>query len=597
MSINLTDRLNIFILFFLTLLVFSFSINYPIMSGWDDQIYVKYNQNLALSFANIFKYFTEPFFSMYAPVTMLSYMLDYSIWGLNPVGYHIQNIFWHIIATIFIYKIFRFFKIQNWIALLICLAFALSPQRVESIVWISERKDVLCAAFYFASMYCYIKSSNKTGILLSFFLFILAMLSKPMAISLPLILYLYEHYKVSSYKTIFYPKRLWSFFAIALFLAPLSYIAQGEGIKNSLSFFSKLCTLFYNLIWYAYKTILPLNLSPIYPKIQDNAETFIVLLLCAVLILSIFVFLILKKRNLFSIVLPVILSYIVALLPVSGIVELGSIDHSDRYSYIPSVFILFGIAIFLNHILYISKTTNALILLRKAIFCLLFIYTVFIAVNNIFYQSAWNSLKNLLLYSIDANYSNPTALGGLADLELEENNSDNALYCSERILALNTYKNFDPEFVQINRIRSLFIKAKVLSANRNFYQSLRCLLEIRPYIQNSNRLKKDYYPTMMVVIANCYFYTGNLKSALYTIDELLQYDKLDEFARYSILATKDYYLGNFKSAIAYREICHKLRPDHIGTNQSLDTLFKLQKRQFELNVLEILSGLGTYKFF
>ena len=146
----------------------------------------------------------------YIPFTMFSYMLDYNIWGLNSFFYHFQNIFWHILTTLALFNIFRKFNISLLISFLICLIFSCHPQRVESVVWISERKDVLCAAFYFWSIYFYINSKRKT----SFILFICAMLSKPMAISLPLILFLYEYYTVNGKKSL------------------LACLAFGTGIAN-----------------------------------------------------------------------------------------------------------------------------------------------------------------------------------------------------------------------------------------------------------------------------------------------------------------------------------------------------------------------------
>ncbi|MEI6057310.1 MAG: hypothetical protein WCR55_14800 [Lentisphaerota bacterium] len=119
---------------------------------------------------------------------------------------------------------------------------------------------------------------------------------------------------------------------------------------------------------------------------------------------------------------------------------------------------------------------------------------------------------------------------------------------------------------------------------------------MKPYIENNRDLKKDYYPTMMVSIANSYFYTGNRKGALESIDELINYEDLDDFTKNVTFSIKEYYLGNFLKALEYFTICHNLMPDNIGTNQNLKTLYELQKGQYELKALNTLSSLGTYKF-
>ena len=174
--------------------VFSISIHYQFLESFDDNGHVLHNRYLTFSFTSITYWLTHACVGCYMPLTMLSYIFDYSLWGLNSFGFHLQNIFWHIVATIAIYSCFRLFKIKSWIAFFLCLIFAVHPQRVESVVWISERKDVLCAAFYFLSIFFYIKNNNKKFNITAFILFILAILSKPMAISLPVVLVLYEFY-------------------------------------------------------------------------------------------------------------------------------------------------------------------------------------------------------------------------------------------------------------------------------------------------------------------------------------------------------------------------------------------------------------------
>ncbi|MCF7889445.1 MAG: hypothetical protein K9L78_04920, partial [Victivallales bacterium] len=88
-------------------------------------------------------------------------MFDYNIWGFYSFGYHLQNIFWFIAASIAFYQILNLFRIKPVIAFLLTLIFAVHPQRIESVVWLSERKDVVCTAFYFWCIFFYIKNTKK----------------------------------------------------------------------------------------------------------------------------------------------------------------------------------------------------------------------------------------------------------------------------------------------------------------------------------------------------------------------------------------------------------------------------------------------------
>jgi len=348
----------IFIMFLIIaiILVFSLSVTWPILNGWDDSIYVLYNRYLGLSSSNILRWFSSSIGGLYMPLPMLSYMVDYSIWGLNSVGYHLQNIFWHIIAVIFIYKNFRLFEVKSWIAFFICLIFAFHPQRVESVVWIAERKDVLCCAFYFSGIYFYIKNYDKKPPIVSFVLFILAILSKPMAISLPAILIVFLFYKTKAYNPVYYIKKLYPFLAVMLFFIPLSLLTHENSVIMRSSFFTRIYNGFYNFLWYAKQTLFPYNLSPIYPRISFHDTVIFTIIAYAVLTLIVLMFFLKEKETFTYKILPVILCYLLSLLPVCGLVVVpGAMDRSDRFSYIPSVYLLFGIALICNYLSLFGK--------------------------------------------------------------------------------------------------------------------------------------------------------------------------------------------------------------------------------------------------
>ena len=473
------DIVYLYLLTLITFAVYTVSINYPFLENFDDNGYVTQNPYLSFSLSDIKYWFTHACVGCYLPLTMLSYMFDYAIWGLNSFGYHLQNIFWHIVAVIAIYKCFRLFKIKTWIAFFLCLIFAVHPQRVESVVWISERKDVLCAAFYFLSIYFYIKkstnkfdSSNKFPVL-SFIFFILAILSKPMAISLPVILLIYEWHRLvesgewrvasgqwsvisrtndkSSINNTQLKKqrnktralspehrvpntesrtpnqqirnkirdfyKLIPFFIILIIFIPISVITQSnaDAIQQTSSIFSlhRLFSVLYNIYWYFTQTLFCTENSPLFHPHIINFYSMLELILFYTGIIIILVYIYTKNKNFFFVIfLPLILTYLITLLPVSGIIKLGPTDHADRYSYIPSVFIWFSIGLVLTQVKF----------KKILLFCTLTCYSLTLTILNIQYQLFWKNYYKLFSYANTYYNVNAHVLIGLADIEMDRKN-------------------------------------------------------------------------------------------------------------------------------------------------------------------------------
>ena len=472
--------------------VFSASVNYPILNGFDDNVYVLHNSHLALSLGNITYWFTHFRVGCYLPITMLSYMFDYNLWGLNGFGYHLQNIFWHIIATLAIYKCFTFFKIKPWIAFLLCLIFAIHPQRVESVVWISERKDVLCIAFYFWSIYFYIRNYDKKFSILAFAFFILALLSKPTAISLPIVLLAYEFYRhkgrIASATSII---RLFPYFlGLAIFI-PISIIAQAGAIHSTAKVlsFHHLYLILHNIYWYFKQTIIPSELNPVYPLTH---------LFRCIVNLSLFYFssliiifsLLLKKRKLLlHSVLPLILAYIGTLLPIIGLINLGSIDHADRYSYIPSAIVWFAIGLILTKLLNKQESaknqskkdyTTPFLLNKKFIFLILTIYSLILILLNLQYQKIWKSNYTLISYSASCSRASTAVLISLGDIELERGNYKNVLNVANQLEQKNK-----------NSSMAAFFRASVMY-RFDKKRAMKMLLKIEPAFKPQSNPNNDW---------------------------------------------------------------------------------------------------------
>ncbi len=331
--------------------------------NWDDPFYI-YN-NLHIRSLDLRWAFTAVVVGNYHPVTMLSHTLDYALFGLNPAGHHFTSILLHALNTGLVFitakKLFERINRRNGFmegaalpALAVALLFAFHPLHVQSIAWAAERKDVLSTFFFLLALLSYLQytQQSRKGLYygLTIITFILALLSKPMAITLPVVMLILDYYPLerhkNEWKKIIIEKI--PFFALSAASAVVTLWAQRVG--GALRGFDtnplpmRIYLSAHSVTFYIYKLILPINLSPYYPlpfKANLLSLTFIASIIFFVVI-TLICLLALKREKKWPI--SIWAFYLITLLPVSGLVSVGGEAAADRYAYIPtmSFFILAG---------------------------------------------------------------------------------------------------------------------------------------------------------------------------------------------------------------------------------------------------------------
>ncbi|MFQ5559424.1 MAG: hypothetical protein ACE5FU_02405, partial [Nitrospinota bacterium] len=213
----------------------------------DDSVYVTENSNVlkGLTYDSVLWALTSLHANFYHPATTLSHMLDVQIYGLTPWGPHLTNILLHTINAYILFLALVKLTGHFRTALLISALFAVHPLHVESVVWISQRKDLLSGLFFFLCLRAYAgyaKNPDLKKYLLVYALFLLALLSKPVVVTLPFVLLLLDFWplnrlyplkRVNSAGRQENPFRIFAekvpfFFAVALF-SLLAYVAQDRG--------------------------------------------------------------------------------------------------------------------------------------------------------------------------------------------------------------------------------------------------------------------------------------------------------------------------------------------------------------------------------
>ncbi|MFZ4548006.1 MAG: hypothetical protein ACOYN4_11255 [Bacteroidales bacterium] len=167
---------------------------------WDDNVYITDNPSIkSLNLQNLKTIFSSTVGGSYVPLPILTFAIEYHFWGLNPLPYHISNLFLHLIGVVLVFQILCFLKLRPIFAAAAALLYGIHPMGVESVAWVTERKDLLYSGFYFGSILIYliyIRSNMKRKILLfySLILFVLSLFSKIQAVSLPLVLIAIDYY-------------------------------------------------------------------------------------------------------------------------------------------------------------------------------------------------------------------------------------------------------------------------------------------------------------------------------------------------------------------------------------------------------------------
>ena len=302
----------------------------------------------------------------YMPLTWLTFGLDFTLWGMDPFGYHLTNLLLHCAnAAVFYFVSRRLLALSapagettsarslDFFAGLSAILFALHPLRVESVAWVTERRDVLSGFFCLLSILFYLQagadpSKYKRRIALSVAFFAFSLLSKISAVTLPLALAVIDLYPSrrlpADPKLWFSPaaRRVWlekaPFVLLALPAGLLGISGQLRiGTLRSLAQWGavqRLSVALYGAAFYDWKTVAPWSLSPFYPlpsKIDPLAAPF---LLSGFFVFAVSVVAIVARRRLPA-ALAVWAWYLILLLPVSGLSQSGAQIAADRYTYLP----------------------------------------------------------------------------------------------------------------------------------------------------------------------------------------------------------------------------------------------------------------------
>jgi tetratricopeptide (TPR) repeat protein len=344
-------------------------------TNWDDDKYV--TDNLAvrrLSPANLLRIFSHNYVGSYVPLTIVSFALDYRFFKYHPLPYHAANVLLHVLNCLLVFWIIRRISGKSWAAFVAALFFGVHPLRVESVAWITERKDVLYSFFFLSGLlsYGYYRiRSDRRFLAAAFFLFVASVLSKPVAVVFPLALLLIDYLdRRPSWRTALIEKI--PFFAASLATAGMAIIAQRSARTlrpgKLLEIFPNLLNALRNLWFYVAKTAVPANLSAFYPVpaaagMNPGRTTALVLPIIALIVCALYLLHRIDRRIVFG-----ILFFLIGLLPVLQLIPSGQ-PLADRYPYLASAGLSCLLALGLSGR---HKTWNRILSVILLIICVFF---------------------------------------------------------------------------------------------------------------------------------------------------------------------------------------------------------------------------------
>ena len=243
-------------------------------TNWDDPDFITENPDIkSISFKKIGKFFTTSYggFAGYVPFILLTYTVEYSLFGLNAQAYHTTNLVLHLINCVLVFWFIFLISQKLPVAFIVSLLFGIHPLHVEPVAWIQGRKDLLFSLFYLAALILYVKylkkGRKKSFYFFALLFFILSLFSKVAAISLPFSLLLLDFFisKKIDKQSIQNKIPFFLFSLLFVFLAFLTFDTGAFAIQASdIDYVNNILLFFYSFIFYINKILLPFQLSARY---------------------------------------------------------------------------------------------------------------------------------------------------------------------------------------------------------------------------------------------------------------------------------------------------------------------------------------------
>jgi protein O-mannosyl-transferase len=489
-SINIDSKNKMLIISFIlamaTLAVF-WQVNQYAFVNYDDPVYVTGNSHIqsGLTIEGLTWAFSTKYFNLWHPLVWLSFMLDYQLHGLNAGGYHVTNLIIHILSTLLLFRLFNRMTGAVWKSAFVAAFFALHPLHVESVAWIAERKDVLSAFFFVLTLYCYVYYTEKPDVkkyLLVLSFFICALMSKPMVVTLPVVMILLDYWplgrlpsqnivnssnhlkpdytqegkrkrknqkenqtdnafssnkqklpenKIMGIVPLWQIKEKVPFFLLSAVIIIVNFYTSGNKVYKHFPLVSRLANAPVAFVAYLGKTLWPHDMAILYP-FADQLPLWQVL--CSVLLIvavsAAVIFMARRSPYLFV----GWFWFVITILPVIGIIQISTsapFSMADRYHYLTSI----GLAMML--VWGIPSLLPREPIYKKILFSIAIAFLLMLMVSTWRQCHYWKNSKELWSHALNVTKDNYVAHNNLGPILFDEGKTEEAMEHFKKAIELN----------------------------------------------------------------------------------------------------------------------------------------------------------------
>jgi tetratricopeptide (TPR) repeat protein len=596
----------------ISLAVYLQVLNYDFVD-YDDEDYVTRNPQVisGITWKGVLYAFKETDLTAnWHPLTWLSHMLDCQLFGLNPLGHHMTSLLFHIANTLLLFLIFRKMTDAIWPSFFVAAVFALHPLHVESVAWVAERKDVLSGFFWMLTIAAYIRYTKHPCLiryLPVFLAFSMGLMAKPMVVTLPFVLLLLDYWPlgrlqlqqqndrenlpqsttVSCSRTVFHLviEKIPLFIlaaasSIVTFLVQRSAGAMIRGENYSLN--TRISNAFVSYLGYIIKMVYPSRLAVLYPHPGDNLPVWQpVVSFLIIAMVSVGVIYTARRYRYLTVGW---FWYLGTLVPVIGLIQIGSQAMADRYTYLPSI------GIFIIVAWSVAELTTKCSFRNLALGVTAGIVLVSLSICTLIQLCYWRNTLTLYEHTLKVTENNYIIHNNYG-CSLDENGK-----LDQAIKNFNEALRIKPNYVAalINLGVAMKKKGKITEAIEKWER----VLELNPYnpsahsnlglvmaqqgkyneaIKHFNDAlqAKPNFPGVHYILGIIYDKMGNYDMAIQNYNNVIRLEPSNLDARFNLALTCTK-MGRYDSAIQNYNDILQINPNHAGAINNLGMILKEQ---------------------
>ena len=411
--------------------------------------------------------FTQYHSGNWHPLTWMSHMLDYQLFGANPKGHHLVNLLFHLLNVLLLFLVLKRGTGALWQSAFVAALFAVHPLHVESVAWVSERKDVLSSFFWILTMgayFRYAKSKSIQSYMIVIGFFVLGLMSKPMLVTLPFVLLLLDYWPLNRFKPSYLPliKEKIPLFVLMVISCVITTQAQGQAVGDMESYpiGVRVGNALVSFMVYLGKMVWPTNLAIFYPHPKDSVSVALAVVAIVVLLgISLFVF---KKVRQSPYLVVGWLWFLGTLVPVIGLVQVGLQARADRYTYIPYI------GLFIMVVWGLSQLTSRWRFQKTLLSCAASLVLLVLVFVSWIQAGYWQDSIILSRHALSVTQGNYVAHTNLANALEEKEKNEEAVIEYHQALKIN------PQFVpaHYNLGYTLEKMGKRKEAMERYYQAI-----------------------------------------------------------------------------------------------------------------------------